>query len=290
MELSKLLYKRVKDVLTRMDKKDVYAVFFGIGSDPDSSAMHFVVGCGREGSSENDKWHLALSACDCIDLIGDKESVDAVKKWLSAQEDDSETDKGYALIQEGVKIASELFEEGFIKKTFGQDIPIIFDDANTSWYSLEATENANPEGLAAEFLQSKRRRSNAKSKGSVMDAAMNSVGILGAVKIFPNTLFMILVTLIAGGVHFPLTGGGIAKLVLFGLSLLSVISKAVQTRDDGGTALQKIAVIIGDLIIACMVTFSCNFWVDRLAAVIALFSVVLWSAADMKKNKAKNNK
>lgn len=287
MKLSKLLYNRVKDVLTRMDKKDVYALFFGIGFDPESCDFHFVVGCGREGVSDSDRWHLAVSADSCIDLIGDKESTAAVDMWLLELEHDSENGNGYALIQEGVKIASALFEEGFIKKTFGKDIPIIFDDANTSWYSLEATENANPDGLAAEFLQRKRRRSNTKSKGSFVDAAMNSVGILGVVSYFPNTLFMILVTLIAGGVHFPLTGGGIAKLVLFGLSLLSVISKAVQTKDEGGTALQKIAVIIGDLILACIVTFSCNFIVDRLAAGIALFSVVLWSVADMKKNKAK---
>ena len=58
----------------------------------------------------------------------------------------------YELLTEITAVANTLQASGFIKEQFGRPIPIIIHDLEYSWYALEATEKANPNGEADQFL------------------------------------------------------------------------------------------------------------------------------------------
>ncbi len=59
----------------------------------------------------------------------------------------------YELVTIVSTIARELQSEGFIEKQFGKKIPIIVHGLEYTWYDMEATRNANPNGEAETFLK-----------------------------------------------------------------------------------------------------------------------------------------
>ena len=58
----------------------------------------------------------------------------------------------YELLNEITSVAKKLQENGYIKKMFGKQIPIIIHDLEYPWYIIEATKIANPNGEADVFL------------------------------------------------------------------------------------------------------------------------------------------
>ena len=58
----------------------------------------------------------------------------------------------YELLSEITAVANKLQTSGFVKNKFGRPIPIIIHDLEYSWYSIEATLNANSNGEANTFF------------------------------------------------------------------------------------------------------------------------------------------
>ena len=52
------------------------------------------------------------------------------------------------MITEITSVAKNLQESGFIKSKFGKPIPIVIHDLEYTWYTIEATKEANPNGEA----------------------------------------------------------------------------------------------------------------------------------------------
>lgn len=304
-----MLMSLVKKEISEWDKKDVYAVYFGVQSNAvDGNIPHFYIGCGRNGSTHNmnEKWHLAVFSDNEKELTEDKSVADALTCWLHSVGVDNIGYEGkdtmynesmiyigkgpagtYELLELGVGIAQQLFKEGFIREAFGKDIPVIFDDLETTWYCVEATKAANPEGLAEEYLRKNALNNRrAAAANNIAEAAMSSVGAFGILSMLPNTLFAMLMTLIAGGIHIPVTGGGIAKCVLIGLSVIMDISKKINTHGlDGKTKAKQAAVFVVDLILTCVMLFSHMFIPDRVAALVMLVIVVIVCVSDSMKAK-----
>ena len=63
----------------------------------------------------------------------------------------------YELLLEITSVANKLQTNGFIKNKFGRAIPIIIHDLEYSWYVIEATKTANPNGEADTFLTAMKR-------------------------------------------------------------------------------------------------------------------------------------
>lgn len=57
------------------------------------------------------------------------------------------------LVTAAANIARRLQTEGFIREQFGENVPILIHDLEYSWFDLEATRFANPEGQAEAFLK-----------------------------------------------------------------------------------------------------------------------------------------
>ncbi len=56
------------------------------------------------------------------------------------------------MLSEITAVAKKLQDSGFVKDKFGRPIPIIIHDLEYPWYVIEATQKANPNGEADEFL------------------------------------------------------------------------------------------------------------------------------------------
>lgn len=306
MDLEQLLYEKVRSEIEKWDSEGVYALYFGVSVNSiDGNIPHFVIGRGVDrGKPFPDKWHLAVSAEDETEITADNETAQALTAWLHAQgvadigyEDPDEMydemmsyiGKGpagsYELLQLGVKIAKRLFEENFIREKFDRDIPVIFDDLETTWYNLEATENANPDGLADEFLR--KFSANRKNSPEALRFAKAAMGFSGMFRIgafLPMTIAAALFTLVFGGIRFPLAGGGVVKAAAMGIiCVLLLLSRIRQLRayvDGAKPFLRLLAVTAADICLAAVCLFSCNFMADRLAAGAFFIVCALICAAD----------
>ncbi len=61
------------------------------------------------------------------------------------------------LLDAATEIAADLQREGVLTSKFGRPIPIILADYEFSWYMLEATRRANPNGEADAYLEACER-------------------------------------------------------------------------------------------------------------------------------------
>ena len=50
-------------------------------------------------------------------------------------------------------VANKLQNENYIVHKFGKALPIIIHDLEYTWYVIEATKKANPNGEAAQFIE-----------------------------------------------------------------------------------------------------------------------------------------
>ncbi len=306
IDFEELLFSQIRSEIEKWDTDGVYALFFGVHTNPaDENIPHFVIGRGVENdiTDDEDKWHLAVSAEDETEITADKETAQALTEWLHAQGvenigyEDTENmydelmqyiGKGpagsYELIGLGVKIAQRLFEEGFIRQHFGKDIPIIFDDLETAWYNIEATEKANPEGLANAFLRKyAMHRKNSPKARAFAKFSMSTFEIFRIAAVLPITLFSSLFTLLFGGIHFPLGAGGIVKTTVFGVififTLFSEFRRIKSYITEVKPTLRLLALRTADILLAAVCLFSCNFIADRAAAGLFVLICVLICAA-----------
>ena len=303
MDFRELLYTRIKEEISRCSAEGVYAVYFGVRTDGiDGNKPHFDIGFGVEGKRGNvPKWCLAELCENKTEITADPDIASALEEWLHSQgvenigsenlEDEYDefmmyVGKGpegkYQLIGLCTDIAKQLFAEGVIREKFGRDIPVIFDDTELCWYHLEATENANPEGLADEFLRiNAAAGKNSEAARSLADMLLAGMGIYIIMALFPTSLAASVMTLIFGGVMYPLTVGGFIKAALITAFMgYTAFKKAMlagsASSADNGTAFRALAVMIADVLAAAVIIFSCNFAPDRFFALLFVLLAVLY--------------
>lgn len=187
-DFGEYLKEKIKKEISSWDAPDIYGVFISIYHNnraQDLLELPFILEMGYYNSSKY-KWDTALAFCS-MDIIETAEERDALIKWLTdmgvknigIEDPDTMYDKKMLYIGKGpaglyetlqflVGVVKELMEEKFISEKFGRDIPVIFDDLEHTWYLLEATEKANPEGLAQEFLSMLEREMSRFLDGSAM--------------------------------------------------------------------------------------------------------------------------
>ncbi|MGN1416126.1 MAG: hypothetical protein ACI4XF_04745 [Oscillospiraceae bacterium] len=308
MDFEELLYSKIRTEIEKWDTDNVYALYFGVSTNPvDGNVPHFIIGRGVDNDIfPNEKWHLAVSASDETELTADPETAQALTDWLHKQgvenigfEDTSEMydemmmyiGKGpagsYELLQLGVKLAKRLFDEGFVEKKFGRNIPVIFDDLETTWYNIEATENANPKGLANEFLRKfSFNRKNSPAAKAFARASMAAMGLFRIVAILPLALFSAVFGLIFGGIRFPVTGGGIVKAAFAGIVCVIILMSRIRTLRhyiDKASLPRFAAITAADIILAAAALFSGNFIPDRLIPTAMVIGIVIFCLCDYKK-------
>lgn len=313
-DFKQYLKDKIKNEILLWDEKDIYAVYIGASHNnrcDEPLELPFIIEIGY-GSGGKKDWHLACSSEYERDLIETAEERDALISWLDGcgvrniGEEDKDgmyddmmmyVGKGpsglYETIQTLVEIVRELFAENFIAEKFGENIPVIFDDLETVWYCVEATENANPQGLADEFLF-KFRMNRKNSKGALLfaKAAMTVGSVIVICTFFPCAFCAAVITLIAGGIHIPLTAGGIIKgaivsavLVkrIFTFIRLTKMCNSVYTDEPAQKArqaLRTVFLILADIILALAALFSYMFIPDRLIAGLYLVCALIYVVVD----------
>lgn len=305
---------KIRSEILSWNDENVYAVYIGTSWNnrcDEPLDLPFIIEIGY-GSGKKKDWHLACSCQYEKDLFETAEEADALRKWLEScgvqnigiEDEDNMYDdmlmyvgKGpsgmYETLQTIVEITKELFAENFIRDKFGENIPVIFDDMETTWYCVEATENANPEGLADEYLH--KFRMNRKNSREALGFAKVIMGISSIIRIaffFPCALFAAVITLIFGGIHIPFTVGGIVKSLIVAICLAKRISYMIRllktyyssdsadTRSRASYVLRTVSLILTDTVLAAVILFSCMFLPDRLIAGLYISGVLIYSAID----------
>ena len=194
IDLQVYLENKLRDIISKWVEKDIYAISFLVYSneayeyDGYSNVTKFSVSyntekdCnGADGLSEK-RWNYAFWRQDETPIIdiGNK-GIRILFDWYKENHIDNigyedfgtcyddqmrymgKGPVGYhELLLEITTVAKRLQDSGFIEKKFGAPIPIIIHDLEYSWYTIEATREANPNGEAAMFF-----------------AAMNKLGFMG---------------------------------------------------------------------------------------------------------------
>lgn len=314
-DFKQYLKDKIKAEISSWSKKDIYAVYIGVSDNnvvDEPLGMPFLLEIGF-GFGGRRSWHLAAVGNGSEKyLIETSEERDGLIRWLESmgvenigQEDRDNMyndkmeyiGKGpggmYETLQAIAEIFKELFAEGFISEKFGKDIPVIFDNLETVWYCIEATEKANPDGIAEEFLIKMRAASGAD--GGIFKVPMPMLfisGIIRAAAFFPCALFAAVMVLIAGGIHIPLTVGGAVKGTIEALVILKRIIYCVglgkmQSKADEGQqtsasepVIRLILLTAADIAAAAAVLFSCMILPERTVAAVFVLGAVVYAAAD----------
>lgn len=194
IDLQIYLENKLRDIISKWVEKDIYAISFLVYSneayeyDGYSNITKFSVSyntekdCNGADDLSEKRWNYAFWRQDEIPIIdiGNK-GIRILFDWYKENHIDNigyedfatcyddqmrYIGKGpvgyYELLLEITSVAKRLQDSGFIEKKFRAPIPIIIHDLEYSWYTIEATREANPNGEAAMFF-----------------AAMNKLGFMG---------------------------------------------------------------------------------------------------------------
>lgn len=185
VDLQKYLDTKLRKVITSWKEGDIYAISFLVYANEAyeyggyANLPHFSISyhteheLGRVDALSEKRWNYAFWPQDETPIIdtADEESMRALLAWYKENgidhlgyEDPTSCydDKmryigkgpgGYAeLLAQITAVAADLQTSGYIRKKFGRPIPIIIHDYEYSWYTVEATKTANPNGEANTFL------------------------------------------------------------------------------------------------------------------------------------------
>lgn len=186
IDIEKMLYDKVKSEMSQWDEEDIYAISFFIYSNEAYEYNNFAnvstwaisynaeVDCGGAGPLDEIRWNYAFWRQDetsIIDVDEPDEYTTALYKWYAEQgienigyEDvDNMYDEEYNYIGKGpvghyeligiaANVAKKLQEEGFVANRFKKPIPIIIHGLECTWYDIEATKKANPNGEADTYI------------------------------------------------------------------------------------------------------------------------------------------
>jgi len=186
MDFEEYLYKKVSSVIKGWNEESIYAISFFVYTNESfvfnghSNFPEFSIGyntekdCNYASQLSEERWNFAYWRQDMTEIITPEDNNEGARilyNWYQSRgiedigledfdnyydENMSYIGKGpvgyYELLTVVSNVAHRLQSEGHIAKQFGS-IPIIVHDLEYSWYVQEATENANPNGEAAVFLE-----------------------------------------------------------------------------------------------------------------------------------------
>ena len=186
IDLQAYLEKQLKSIISAWTEEDIYAISFFVYANEayeysgHSNITQFSVSyntekdCGSAGEFSEERWNYAFWRQNEIPIIeaeNENEGINILFHWyeqngihnIGQENYDACYDhemryigKGpvgyYELLFEITVVAKKLQESGFIKNKFGRPIPIIIHDLDYSWYVIEATKKANPNGEADVFF------------------------------------------------------------------------------------------------------------------------------------------
>lgn len=245
VDFKQYLKDKIKQELSLWENyDDIYAVYIGSAAnnnstDPLKLPFLLEIGCGRGYSRD---WRLAAKHDNADDLIETVYERDMLVKWLESKgveniggesgemydSDMKYVGKGpgglYETLQTIAEIFMELFESKFISDKLGENVPVIFDAPETPWYCVEATEKANPEGIADGYLKYIRLNEKMKRERFKVSAPF-AVSVAAGFAVFtPCALAAAIIDIIAGGISLPFFGvSGIVKCIIEGLIVIRSI-------------------------------------------------------------------
>ena len=175
--MKNLLLDNIKEVIVNSEKKDVYAVSLYLEYYNDNvyeptitvsyNTNMYLEECVKDGIDFIEaKWNYAYWAQNELYVFGLENNKEEIKKWfvknnfgyLTYDEFFSQ-DIDETLIEEIdtkiksvlVEVVKELHVSQFIKKQFGNEIPVVIHELEYSDKTLEINKAANPEYLISEF-------------------------------------------------------------------------------------------------------------------------------------------
>jgi len=186
IDLQAYLEKKLRSIISAWNEDDIYAISFFVYANEAyeyngySNVTNFSVSYNTEndcsGADElsEERWNYAFWRQDetvVIEAEKGNEGIEILFAWyeengvdnIGYEDCDACYDnemryigKGpvgyYELLSEITAVANKLQDSGFIMNKFGRPIPIIIHDLEYSWYVIEATKKANPNGEADSFL------------------------------------------------------------------------------------------------------------------------------------------
>lgn len=187
IDLPQTLYNEAKKIISGWNDNGIYAISFFVYSNEAyayrgfSNVPEFSVGyntesdCPDAGPYDEARWNFAFWRQNNVPIIDPNRgnaATDLLFDWFEENglrdigkedfencydENGSYIGKGpigrYELLTLVSEAAKRLQEEDFVKNHFGKTIPIIVHGLEYAWFDVEATENANPHGEAAAFLE-----------------------------------------------------------------------------------------------------------------------------------------
>ena len=186
IDIEKILYDKVKSVMSNWNEDGIYAISFFVYSNEAYEFKNFTnvstwaisynteADCEGAGPLDEERWNYAFWRQDetsIIDIDEPNECTESLYKWYAEQgienigfedmenmydEEYNYIGKGpvghYELIEIAANVAKKLQEEGFVIKQFKKPIPIIIHGLEWAWYDIEATQKANPNGEADTYI------------------------------------------------------------------------------------------------------------------------------------------
>jgi len=176
-KLEKFLYDTVKEIMSAWEEQDIYAVSFFVYSNEmfefreHNNVSTFAISYNTESDCENagphaeERWNYAFWRQEEWHIIDPEENSLGMKLLFDWYREQGIGNVGYEgpdtpdgpvgfpeLVALAGKIARQLQEEGFLREKFGRPIPILIHDLEYTDCTWKATEYANPNGEAADFL------------------------------------------------------------------------------------------------------------------------------------------
>lgn len=172
-----ILYEKVMNVMSTWNEEDIYAVSFFVESNGAfwfrdyCNVSGFVISyncesdCEGAGIHSEERWNYAFWRHDehvIIEPDDDSPEMQLLFDWYQENgienigEETGDWGNGPVGYKELVdlvaRVARRIQEEGFLKQKFGRPIPIIIHDLEYMECTWKATEYANPNGEAKDFL------------------------------------------------------------------------------------------------------------------------------------------
>lgn len=186
-ELERALYEKVKTEILKWNEDDIYAISFFVNSNEAYEYKNYnnvsmwaisyntEEDCDGADALDEERWNYAFwrqNITPVIDIDEPNEYTEMLFDWyiengitdIGEENEDEMYDKNYNYIGKGpvghyelIQIASvvarKLQEDGIIKEHFGKEMPVIIHGLEYTWYDIEATKKANPNGEADTFLE-----------------------------------------------------------------------------------------------------------------------------------------
>lgn len=186
IDLQAYLEKKLRSIISAWNEDDIYAISFFVYANEAyeyngySNVTNFSVSYNTEndcsGADElsEERWNYAFWRQDETGVIEAEKGNEGIEILFAWYEENGVDNIGYEdcdacydnemryigkgpvgyyeLLSEITAVANKLQNSGFIMNKFGRPIPIIIHDLEYSWYVIEATKKANPNGEADSFL------------------------------------------------------------------------------------------------------------------------------------------